>query len=264
MSTKWRSANATDGDIIEMLLGNKNNLHNNYQDFQAFLDNGGRIGLQHDPLLYGAYALNPFLVSVELVWMLVVQQGQVAVDQGVRGIADARHVRRGFQVRHAGATGASRHLAGGAANRKISAQSALLPGGNRSDFDPDSELGRRGIAGAQSGRATEADCREEQRRIRFRNRSAGADPRAGYERAARDFHGRDHDESGERSFAGRRGQSFPRQIAEHAGDSLHRNAPASAGGGVQAHQGTAGPIPGRDARRLYPGRRAARRIWSRC
>jgi hypothetical protein len=83
---KMESGGATDGDIIEVLLGNKNNLHNNYQDFQAFLDNGGRIGLQHDPLLYGAYALNPFLVSVELVWMLVVQQGQVAVIKAYVGL----------------------------------------------------------------------------------------------------------------------------------------------------------------------------------
>ncbi len=83
---KMEAANATDGDIIEVLLGNKNNLHNNYQDFQAFLDNGGRIGLQHDPLLYGAYALNPFLVTVELVWMLVVQQGQVAVIKAYVGL----------------------------------------------------------------------------------------------------------------------------------------------------------------------------------
>lgn len=70
---------AGDLELIELLLGNKNNLHNNYQDFQAFLDNGGKIGLQHDPLLYGAYALNPFLVGVELVPMLVVRQGEVAV-----------------------------------------------------------------------------------------------------------------------------------------------------------------------------------------
>jgi hypothetical protein len=83
---KMEKANATDGQTIEVLLGNKNNLHNNYQDFQAFLDNGGRIGLQHDPLLYGAYALNPFLVSVELVWMLVVQQGQVAVIKAYVGL----------------------------------------------------------------------------------------------------------------------------------------------------------------------------------
>ncbi|MGA7177877.1 MAG: SPFH domain-containing protein [Candidatus Acidiferrales bacterium] len=83
---KMEKANATDGQIIEVLLGNKNNLHNNYQDFQAFLDNGGRIGLQHDPLLYGAYALNPFLVAVELVWMLVVQQGQTAVIKAYVGL----------------------------------------------------------------------------------------------------------------------------------------------------------------------------------
>jgi hypothetical protein len=83
---KMETANATDGDIIEVLLGNKNNMHNNYQDFQAFLDSGGRIGLQHDPLLYGAYALNPFLVTVERVWMLVVQQGQVAVIKAYVGL----------------------------------------------------------------------------------------------------------------------------------------------------------------------------------
>ncbi|MGB7683047.1 MAG: SPFH domain-containing protein [Candidatus Acidiferrales bacterium] len=83
---KMEKGGATDGDIIEVLLGNKNNLHNNYQDYQAFLDNGGRIGLQHDPLLYGAYALNPFLVTVELVWMLVVQQGQTAVIKAYVGL----------------------------------------------------------------------------------------------------------------------------------------------------------------------------------
>jgi hypothetical protein len=83
---KMEQAKASDGEIIEVLLGNKNKLHNNYQDFQAFLDNGGRIGLQHDPLLYGAYALNPFLVSVELVDMLVVQQGQVGVVKAYVGL----------------------------------------------------------------------------------------------------------------------------------------------------------------------------------
>ena len=75
-----------DAQIIERLLGNKNSLHNNYQDFQSFLDNGGRIGLQHDPLLYGAFALNPFLVSVELVPMLVVKQGEVAVIKAYVGL----------------------------------------------------------------------------------------------------------------------------------------------------------------------------------
>jgi hypothetical protein len=78
---------ATDAHIIEALLGSKNNLHNNYQDFQAFLEHGGHIGLQHDPLLYGAYALNPFLVGVELVPMLMVKQGEVAVMKAYVGLA---------------------------------------------------------------------------------------------------------------------------------------------------------------------------------
>ncbi len=72
--------------LIETVLGSKNKFHNNYQDFQAFLDNGGKIGLQHDPLLYGAYNLNPFLVSVETRPMLVVEQGQVAVIKSYVGL----------------------------------------------------------------------------------------------------------------------------------------------------------------------------------
>ncbi len=78
---------AKDADIVDNLLGSKNNLHNNYQDFQAFLDKGGKIGLQHDPLLYGAYALNPFLVQVEAVPMLVVRQGEVAVIKAYVGLS---------------------------------------------------------------------------------------------------------------------------------------------------------------------------------
>ncbi|HWL36374.1 MAG TPA: SPFH domain-containing protein [Frankiaceae bacterium] len=77
---------ANDAELIDVLLGSKNDLHNNYQDFQAFLENGGRIGLQHDPLLYGAYLLNPFLVRVEMVPMLVVNQGEVAVIKGFVGL----------------------------------------------------------------------------------------------------------------------------------------------------------------------------------
>lgn len=78
---------AKDSDLVEAILAVKNEVHNNYQDFQTFLDKGGRIGLQHDPLLYGAYNLNPFLVSVELVPMLVVNQGEVAVVKAYVGLA---------------------------------------------------------------------------------------------------------------------------------------------------------------------------------
>ncbi len=77
---------ADNSQLIEVVLGSKNELHNNYQDFQLFLDNGGKIGLQHDPLLYGAYNLNPFLVSVEIVPMLVVEQGEVAVIKSYVGL----------------------------------------------------------------------------------------------------------------------------------------------------------------------------------
>lgn len=84
---EMEAGGGNDLELIELLLGSKNNLHNNYQDYQAFLDHGGKIGLQHDPLLYGAYALNPFLVAVELVPMLVVMQGQVGVIKAYVGLA---------------------------------------------------------------------------------------------------------------------------------------------------------------------------------
>jgi regulator of protease activity HflC (stomatin/prohibitin superfamily) len=79
--------NTRDADLVEATLAVKNEDHNNYQDYQAFLDRGGRIGLQHDPLMYGAYNLNPFLVAVEIVPMLVVNQGQVAVLKAYVGLA---------------------------------------------------------------------------------------------------------------------------------------------------------------------------------
>ena len=78
--------NVTDAELIDTLLGSKNDEHNNYQDFQKYLDAGGRIGLQHDPLQYGAYLLNPFLVRVDMVPMLVVNQGEVAVIKGFVGL----------------------------------------------------------------------------------------------------------------------------------------------------------------------------------
>ncbi|MGH9279748.1 MAG: hypothetical protein ACRD12_16825, partial [Acidimicrobiales bacterium] len=77
---------ATASHVIQAVLRPKNNLHDNYQDYQAFLDNGGCIGLQHDPLLYGSYLLNPFLVRVELREMLVVRQGEVAVIKSYVGL----------------------------------------------------------------------------------------------------------------------------------------------------------------------------------
>jgi len=77
---------ATGQKLVEAVLASKNDQHNNYQDFQAFLDHGGKIGLQYDVLLYGAFNLNPFLVRVEIVPMLVVEQGEVAVIKAYVGL----------------------------------------------------------------------------------------------------------------------------------------------------------------------------------
>lgn len=84
--TALEASGEGDNEIIAALLGSKNDEHNNYQDFQAFLDHGGRIGLQHDPLLYGAYLLNPLLVNVQIVPMSVVEQGEVAVIKSYVGL----------------------------------------------------------------------------------------------------------------------------------------------------------------------------------
>ena len=80
-----RTEHSREGNL-EALIGSKSVQHNNYQDFDAFLKAGGKIGLQHDPLLYGAYLLNPFLVRVEEVPMLVVKQGEVAVIKAYVGL----------------------------------------------------------------------------------------------------------------------------------------------------------------------------------
>ncbi|HEY0341096.1 MAG TPA: SPFH domain-containing protein, partial [Steroidobacteraceae bacterium] len=53
--------------------------HDNFQNAQAFLDNGGRRGLQEQILLSGTWNLNPWFVSVEQVCMLEIPIGYVGV-----------------------------------------------------------------------------------------------------------------------------------------------------------------------------------------
>jgi uncharacterized membrane protein YqiK len=84
--TEMEDQGGSPTQIIQAVLRSKNHLHDNYQNYQSFLDNGGCIGLQHDPLLYGSYLLNPFLVTVELREMLVVRQGEVAVIKSYVGL----------------------------------------------------------------------------------------------------------------------------------------------------------------------------------
>lgn len=53
--------------------------HQNFQDAQAFLDGGGRRGLQEQILLSGSWNLNPWFVQVEEVPMVQIPIGYVGV-----------------------------------------------------------------------------------------------------------------------------------------------------------------------------------------
>lgn len=53
--------------------------HNNFQDGQKFLDNGGKRGPQESILTPGTYYINPYLFSVSKRKQTVIQQGEVAV-----------------------------------------------------------------------------------------------------------------------------------------------------------------------------------------
>jgi uncharacterized membrane protein YqiK len=53
--------------------------HNNFQDFDTFLKNGGQRGLQTQTILAGSYTLNPWAVSVECVPMTEITIGNVGV-----------------------------------------------------------------------------------------------------------------------------------------------------------------------------------------
>jgi len=53
--------------------------HDNFQNAQAFLEHGGRRGLQEQILLSGTWNMNPWFVSVEQVSMLEIPIGHVGV-----------------------------------------------------------------------------------------------------------------------------------------------------------------------------------------
>jgi uncharacterized membrane protein YqiK len=53
--------------------------HNNFQDGQKFLDNGGKRGPQESVLTPGTYYINPYLFSVSTRKQTTVSQGEVAV-----------------------------------------------------------------------------------------------------------------------------------------------------------------------------------------
>ena len=61
--------------------------HDNFQNTQAFLDGGGRRGLQEQILLSGSWNLNPWFVQVEQVPMVEIPIGYVGVVMSYVGMA---------------------------------------------------------------------------------------------------------------------------------------------------------------------------------
>jgi uncharacterized membrane protein YqiK len=61
--------------------------HDNFQNAQSFIENGGRRGLQEQVLLSGSWNLNPWFVQVEQVPMLNIPIGSVGVVISFVGLA---------------------------------------------------------------------------------------------------------------------------------------------------------------------------------
>ena len=80
---------ALDGQPIEggEIAGPAIAAHDNFQTAQAFLDGGGRRGLQEQVLLSGSWNLNPWFAQVEQVPMLNIPIGSVGVVISFVGLA---------------------------------------------------------------------------------------------------------------------------------------------------------------------------------
>ncbi len=70
-----------DGEPLDagQIAGKNTTGHNNYQNFDAFLEEGGNRGLQQQVILAGSYNLNPWAVSVEETVMTEIPIGHVGV-----------------------------------------------------------------------------------------------------------------------------------------------------------------------------------------
>jgi uncharacterized membrane protein YqiK len=79
----------------DQIAGNRIEGHNNFQDFDAFLEKGGSRGLQPQIILAGSYNINPWAVQIEEILMTEVPIGYVGVvisyigedGQDVTGVA---------------------------------------------------------------------------------------------------------------------------------------------------------------------------------
>ncbi len=255
--TQMEVAGKTDSEIMDALLGSKNVLHNNYQDFQAFLDHGGKIGLQHDPLLYGAYLLNPFLVKVELAPMLVVNQGQVAVIKSYLGLSTQDTSGQEFKF---GSIVRPGHR--GIWNEPLrTGKFPLNPRVYQAEIVPTAILTlnwAEATSHAHNRCAALVDRREEPRGIHLPHRPAGADPRAGHDGAEGDLDGGDDAQPGERGASVRGRELLPEHVAGLTRGCVHPDPPGGPEPGGDLHHGVSRPLQRRDPRRVHPGRGASR------
>jgi len=70
-----------DGEPLDagQIAGKTTTGHNNYQNFDKFLEQGGNRGLQQQVILAGSYNLNPWAVQVEEIQMTEIPIGHVGV-----------------------------------------------------------------------------------------------------------------------------------------------------------------------------------------
>ena len=70
-----------DGNTLDagQIAGKSVSGHENYQNFDSFIENGGQKGLQQGVILAGTYNLNPWAVDVELTDMTEIPIGNVGV-----------------------------------------------------------------------------------------------------------------------------------------------------------------------------------------
>lgn len=70
-----------DGEPLKQgeIAGRHIDAHNNFQDFDLFLQNGGQRGLQTDVMLAGSYNINPWAITIEKKPMLEIPIGHVGV-----------------------------------------------------------------------------------------------------------------------------------------------------------------------------------------
>lgn len=70
-----------DGEPIPQgqIAGNLVDGHNNFQDIDTFMNNGGKRGLQPQVILAGSYYINPWAVQIEETYMTDIPIGQVGV-----------------------------------------------------------------------------------------------------------------------------------------------------------------------------------------